>query len=92
MGLVRITTKGETSDFIGTKVDNVNRLSEAVPIGSGLDMSKSFGLHPTSEDTKYSPSDRPSVSDDIESLDWFFMWLDLTEPEAEVLFDLDGPT
>ncbi len=76
----------------GEKVDNVNRLSEAVPTGSGLDMSKSFGLHPTSEDTKYRPSDRPSVSDDIESLDWFSMWLDLTEPEAEVLFDLDGPT
>ena len=24
--------------------------------------------------------------------DWVSMWLDLTEPEAEVLFDLDGPT
>ena len=73
-------------------LNRCERLQQRSGPGAYSTWRKSFGWHPTSQDTRYRPAGRAGGSDDIERLDWVSRCLDLTEPEAEVLFDLGGPT
>ena len=42
-------------------------------------------------DTRYRTAGLAGESEDIERLEWVSRWLGLTEPEAEILFDLNRP-
>ena len=79
------------------KVDNVNRLIEAVRPWDAFDMEKMLrvtsdiaGYEPET-DRRYRPAGLVGESEDIERLECASRWLGLTEPEAEILFDLYGP-
>ena len=86
-----------TSSARSMKVDNVNRLIEAVRSWDAFDMEKMLrvasdiaGYEPET-DRRYRLAGRAGESEDIERLEWASRWLGLTEPEAEILFDLNGP-
>ena len=86
-----------TSSARSLKVDNVNRLIEAVRSWDAFDMKKMLrvasdiaGYEPQT-DRRYRPAGRTGESEDIERLEWVSRWLGLTEPEAEILFELAGP-
>ena len=86
-----------TSSARSVKVDNVNRLIEAVRPWDAFDMEKMLrvtsdiaGYEPETY-RRYRPAGLVGESEDIERLECASRWLGLTEPEAEILFDLNGP-
>ena len=87
-----------TSSARSVKVDNVNRLIEAVRSWGAFDMEKMLRVasdiarYEPEMDRRYRPAGRAGESDGIERLEWVSRWLGLTEPEAEILFDLNGPS
>ena len=74
----------------------MNRLIEAVRSWGAFDVEKLLrvasdiaGCEPET-DRRYRPAGLAGESEDIERLEWASRWLGLTEPEAEILFDLNG--
>ena len=85
-----------TSSVRSVNVDNVKRLVEAVRIADGFDMEKilraasDIGGYAPETNPRYEPGDWKEASDDIERFEWVARWLGLKEPEAEILFNLNG--
>ena len=86
-----------TSSARSVMVDNVNRLIEAVRSWDAFHMEKMLrvaydiaGYEPET-DRRYRPVGLVGESEDIERLEWASRWLGLTDLEAEILFDLNGP-
>ena len=86
-----------TSSARSVMVDNVNRLIEAVRSWDAFYREKMLrvasdiaGYEPET-DRRYRPAGLVGESEDIERLEWAARWLGLTDLEAEILFDLNGP-
>ena len=86
-----------TSSARSVKVDNLNLLIETVRSWDAFDMKKLLrvasdiaGYEPET-DRRYRTAGLAGESEDVERLEWASRWLGLAEPEAEILFDLNGP-
>ena len=86
-----------TSPLRSVNIGHVNRLMEAVRIGSEFEMEKflrvasDIGGYTPETDSRYKPNGLPGAADEIERFEWVSRWLGLKDPEAKVLFDLGQP-
>ena len=91
--------RGEISDFIGAKrkggqcepADRSGAALGRIRYEENAWVTSDIAGYEPETDRRYRPAGLVGESEDIERLECASRWLGLTEPEAEILFDLNGP-